>query len=1091
MNIIIMNVFLLLSCAVILSAAASTCSFPAFILHSHQSQHQNRHHDALLQQKIWRSPPLSSTAAKDVDRPEQQQYNVLYQKVLRAPKDASSQMFLLNLVSYVQNVFELPSDLPMPYETTVPEDGTSSENRAVLTIDSPLSSNPSDAYLEVEVVGIFPDDTAVSSPTMAMIALKKNKSDGANSAAQGLFAASEKRIIQSLDRGLQDLEEGRVTVPEMFIDDAPIDFSSNEEDGVDEAIKRIGYQNSVDAASETNEKNKLHEKNHKPINIERDGMGNVVIDSPKVSTTSDSKSKAKSKQVNSMHREKKNDSIKPSEEYPLKRKATVSKGEEDYAIKMARQQAESLMTTVKIGKTTSSSEGTIAISGGDSDFAVLAAKRAAESLKQRKPQIEKGKEAKLDNKTKADNSSTKMVTSLPQKRKAPQDLSNDAMFRKLQKLANKSKQDSWNRTIANKKQQKPKMSSSKSASKENEATITTQKTDDEIRDDIKKIAQQNEQVQELLRSATDMMPVEKDDEDGISPEELLAEVLKFGDEKEKENKPGFGFVEGAFDKAKDLLKSEESERKTSPGLGYEEVDRNQKEEEEELRRIFAAGQSVAETKLSAPMSSSESNLARQSISEEDIDALIDSDETVPRNARVLEDELAELEVRMSRSQGESGTNKVFDVFSGPETYNPNVDPKTAVNWPGAKEGTRTDVRLATALSTALKQAKFAAAVLSQLREEEDSDEDKKFFVGKKEISKDRVDLLRTCVREAVNAGIIEDPLIIMAERSRLQMLLDELISQPEERLEEIALNYKDLLLSDNLVDLIKERLQAMAQRDLEARRRGTEDTLAEAHAREREILISLAKIGQGLVKDAQALGAELEVSMLEIIRSICEVAMDPSHTTEEDTAVALKDAVRDMRPLLDDAFVAYLKYAIAEEQGRLAREGVLDDPEHNRWLFVLQIVQEGVYAELSQGVKRYVDHIWYVLRMKSKSERKELLKKLIDVMPTMDVRPFVKVVNNIVSSLGTTVKGDFSDGVLLGEMSNQLLQLSRDVAELLPPERIKELSKDADAWAAVQRQRLLERRNMTRQRLEAARKTGDIDPDKHIKKPGAEAERFD
>ena len=223
-----------------------------------------------------------------------------------------------------------------------------------------------------------------------------------------------------------------------------------------------------------------------------------------------------------MHRETKNDSTKPTEENPLKRNAAVSKDDEDYAIKMARQQAESLMTTVKIGKTTSSSQGTIAISGGDSDYAVLAAKRAAESLKQRKPQIEKGKETKLDNKTKADKSSAKMATSLPQKGKAPQDLSNDEMFRKLQKLANKSKQDSWNRTIANKKQQKSKMSSPKSAPIENEATKATQKTDAEIRDDIKKIAQQNEQVQELLRSATDMMPVEKDDEEGISPEELLA-----------------------------------------------------------------------------------------------------------------------------------------------------------------------------------------------------------------------------------------------------------------------------------------------------------------------------------------------------------------------------------------------------------------------------------------------------------------------------------------------------------------------------------------------------------------------------------------
>ncbi len=999
-------------------------------------------------------------------------------------------MFLLNLVSYIQNVFELPSDLPMPYEMAVPEnedESTSSGNRAVLTIDSPLSSNQFDAYLEVEVVGIFPDDADLSmGPTMAMVALKKNKSDGANSPTQGLFAASEKRIVQSLDRGLQDLEEGRVSVPEMFEEDDSIDFSGTEDDGVAESVKRIGYQNSVDAASANGVK-KETEKNHKPVEIERDGLGNVIIESETVPTSA-TDSKIKPKREDPMMQKK--ESTAPNKS-PSSPKPQMKEDDEDFAIKMARQQAEALMTTVTIGKKTSSREGTISISGGDSDFAIQAAKTAAESMK-RKQQVEKGTEAKNANKTKEKVSKMKAATQQEPPKAKVQDLSSDEMFMKLQKLANKSKKTAWNRTIANKKQQTSKSSPPKSTTTttEQKEVEVNQKTDDEIRDDIKKIAQQNEQVQELLRSATDMMPVENDDEEGLSPEDLLAEVLKFGDEKEKENKPGFGFVEGAFDKAKDLIRSDDRERQAQPELGYKDDEMKQRAEEEELRRIFAAGQSVAEDKLSAPMST-ESNLVKPSISEEDIDKLIDSDETVSRNARVLEDELAELEVRMSRSPGESGSNKVFDVFSGPETYNPNVDPETAVNWPGAKEGTRTDVRLANALSTALKQAKFAAAVLSKLREEEGIDGDVKYFVGEKEISAERVTLLQACVKEAVNAGIIEDPLIIMAERSRLQMVVDELMSQPEERLEEIAMNYKDLLLSDNLVDLMKERLQAMAQRDIEARRRGEEDAVSAVHTTERAILINLAKIGQGLVKDAQALGAELEVSMLEIIRSICEVAMDPSHKTEEDTAVALKDAVRDMRPLLDDAFVAYLKYAIAEEQGRLAREGVLDDPEHNRWLFVLQIVQEGVYAELSQGVKRYVDHIWYVLRMKSKTERKELLKKLIDAMPTMDVRPFVKVVNNIVSSLGTTVKGDFSDGVILGEMSNQLLQLSRDVEELLPPDRVKELSKDADAWAAVQRQRLLERRNMTRQRLEAARTTGDIDPEKYIKKPGAEAERFD
>lgn len=231
--------------------------------------------------------------------------------------------------------------------------------------------------------------------------------------------------------------------------------------------------------------------------------------------------------------------------------------------------------------------------------------------------------------------------------------------------------------------------------------------------------------------------------------------------------------------------------------------------------------------------------------------------------------------------------------------------------------------------------------------------------------------------------------------------------------------------------------------------------------------------------------------MLEIVRSICVVAMNPSHETEEDTANALTDAVRDMRPLLDDAFVAYLKYAIAEEEGKLARAGVVDDPEHNRWLFVLKIVQEGVYAELSRGVKRYVDHISYVLRMETNSERKALLKKFIDVLPTMDVRPFVRVVENIVASLGTTTKGDFADGIVLGEMTNKLLQLQSDMAELLPPERIKVLSRDADEWATKQRERLKERQNLTRQRLQGAKATDGIDPDDKITGPKGEYESFD
>jgi len=235
---------------------------------------------------------------------------------------------------------------------------------------------------------------------------------------------------------------------------------------------------------------------------------------------------------------------------------------------------------------------------------------------------------------------------------------------------------------------------------------------------------------------------------------------------------------------------------------------------------------------------------------------------------------------------------------------------------------------------------------------------------------------------------------------------------------------------------------------------------------------------QYLLKQAQALGSELEALQLSVIRSICLVAMDPAHTTETETATALTDAVRDMRPLLDENFVAYLKYAVAEEEAKLERMGLVDDSDSNRWLFVLKIVQQGVYRELEVGVKRYIDHISYVLRMEEKGERKMLLGKLIDVMPSMDVRPFVKVVDNIAASLGSSVKGDFEDEKdVLGGMTNSVLQLRRDVRDLLPPERLNEMSKDADEWAERQREKLLERRNLTKDRLMAAKETEGYDED--------------
>ena len=466
-------------------------------------------------------------------------------------------------------------------------------------------------------------------------------------------------------------------------------------------------------------------------------------------------------------------------------------------------------------------------------------------------------------------------------------------------------------------------------------------------------------------------------------------------------------------------------------------------------------------------------LYRKSISdeeEEDMERLINSDKTVPRATadNILEEELAELQVRIRLDPEDDEPippGGVFDLFQGPPQADDN-DP--VMDWPGStsneQQRRRNTQKLPSSLAEAVNQANFAARMLLNMTK---SPTDGKFYnIGDgKEVPLSRVKLLCKCVEEAVEIGIIENPMTLLEEMSRLELLLTELRQSSEDRFGEIVSGFKDLCMSNNFVPLIRQRLNVMAEKEQQQK---TNTEVARTNERDRENLGKLVQYAMVLLKETQSLGAELEAMQLEIIRSICEVAMDPRHSTEEEAAIALSDAVQNMRPLLDENFVAYLKFAIMEEEGRLKRRGLLDDPEHNSWLFVLQIIQGGVYAELSKTVQRHVDSIMYVLRMDTKLRRRRLLELFVKDLPSLDVRPFRKVVDNIVGSLGTLARGEGSSpevASVLGGMTIPILQLASDIKEVLPPERMREKAKEGDDWIKSQRKKISQLQEERRQRL--------------------------
>lgn len=963
---------------------------------------------------------------------------VIYQKVLRPNHDNPA--FLPSLIDYIQNQFEVPNDLPMVYTSTIPGEESESDEKvdrySLLELNSPLSRTPDLTGMNVEVVGIYTakdDDGGIKLPSMAMVVVKKmNVDDTRDVMLKRMFDDSESKIVKALENGLNDFVEGKIQVEETNVDnDDAGEWSGLEAlDDYEGFDKKDGIIEDLMVASTGRKISNLD----KGETISNDGgIVDAVIAEPSP--------------------EKELSSPAIHEEQQMAKETEV----EDFAVRAAK-----LAAAAKQKESKDTSVG--------DDYAVELAKAAAKLHKLNKSEnVESEEDFPTihvdDDEDEADIAptiSTPPVTpsSLNEiQQGVPMELPTTGVSPMLKNLSKRGKSsfqvkisspetftkrdNAFERAIAKTKKEQDEKNEKKKQLKVNmvvDSSIDTESLTEEERqknlDNIRfqespvqeerstganiengKITKTDKEIeQDILKAAMNIMPgtANEDATDGMSAEELLKDILKFGEEKEKEDADGSGFVKGAFSKAKELSdypqngggnEQQKKSKNTSKDLKFKEM-RTSKDgklsAEEELKKIFAAGESIAEGRIARSMGTQQNSITSPNsesvVTEQYVDELIEADKTVPGNALSLDEELAQLELRINKSPGEDteayGTNALFDVFSGPEVYNPNVDP-TSVNFPGAQLGTRTDVRLPSQLSEAVKSAKFAASLLSKMIEEEQDDETKTFYIDGKEISTEQVQRLQRAVDEGVTIGLIGDPIQYLKERSRLQMLVNELVTQPKERFDEISSFYKDLLLSDNFVTLLKENLREMATRHLEMQRSGEDPTkLEEKHAMERNVLGQLVKYSQLLLKETQALGAELEATQVEVIRSICKVAMDPSHKSEEETSEALTDAVRDMKPLLDETFVAYLKFAIAEEQARLARAGLLDDPEHNRWLFVLQIVQEGVYAELAVGVQRYIDHIGYVLRMDTKIERKQLLSKFIDVMPSM-----VRTIGSVVIEL--------------------------------------------------------------------------------------------
>ncbi|CAM9484567.1 unnamed protein product, partial [Chrysoparadoxa australica] len=253
------------------------------------------------------------------------------------------------------------------------------------------------------------------------------------------------------------------------------------------------------------------------------------------------------------------------------------------------------------------------------------------------------------------------------------------------------------------------------------------------------------------------------------------------------------------------------------------------------------------------------------------------------------------------------------------------------------------------------------------------------------------------------------------EIAMVEVLLQELLQAPQELWNRVCGEYRDILLSDYFIISMRARLAKISSEE------------------ERQCLSTMTAYATTLMKELAMVKQSLEIQQLEKIRSICQTAMEDMGQ--------LPDKVRQMKPILDQDFVAYLRYAIEQERADIVSSGLDPNREPTTWLQVLGIIQRGVFAELEKDVYLDVKAISYVLRMEEAEQRKKLLDITVSNLPSMDVRNFKKNARNIVEHL--EIRNDATPA-----LKEKVAELGTMLEEVLPESRVIELSKEADDWAA-------------------------------------------
>jgi hypothetical protein len=204
------------------------------------------------------------------------------------------------------------------------------------------------------------------------------------------------------------------------------------------------------------------------------------------------------------------------------------------------------------------------------------------------------------------------------------------------------------------------------------------------------------------------------------------------------------------------------------------------------------------------------------------------------------------------------------------------------------------------------------------------------------------------------------------DKQRMNMLITELNRTAVEMHDTVIDGYRDLLLSDNCLFLLRLANQTTFEWDL------------------RQLYRKITEKSIYLTAELGALVKTESVRHLQTIQDICEIAAELQH--EE---VKFLERMQYVKPRLDTALLSYLNYAMREESIRLRQVGIDAAACPSPWMQILQIVKQGTLAEFESRYAQLLDPLLLIVRFDDPVIRGAVFERFVAITPPMEL-PYMK-----------------------------------------------------------------------------------------------------